>query len=68
VNVPSPRPLDITGLPHATAVKHLYLVGRENLPGLGAEGELLSGWGVARLVSAGAGRRAFSPRRILISG
>ena len=68
VNVPSPRPLDITGLPHATAVKHLYLVGRENLPGLGAEGELLSGWGVARLVSTGAGRRTFSPRRILISG
>jgi phytoene dehydrogenase-like protein len=68
VSVPSPRPLDITGVPHATAVKHLYLVGRENLPGLGAEGELLSGWGVARLVSTGAGRRTFSPRRILISG
>ena len=53
-----PRPLDIVGLPHATAVKHLYLVGRENLPGLGLEGELISGWGAARLVSSGTGAQA----------
>ena len=68
VAAPSPRPLDITGLAHATAVKNLYLVGRENLPGLGLEGDLISGWGVARLVSSGAARKHFSPRRILISG
>jgi phytoene dehydrogenase-like protein len=68
VSVPSPRALDVVGIPHATAVKNLYLVGRENLPGLGLEGELISGWGVARLVSARAARKHFSPRRILISG
>ncbi|HEY7374148.1 MAG TPA: hypothetical protein VIF57_18445 [Polyangia bacterium] len=68
VSLPAPRPLDIIGLPHATAVKNLYLVGRENLPGLGLEGELVSGWGVARLVSARPARRHLLPRRILISG
>jgi len=68
VSLPAPRPLDVVGLPHATAVKNLYLVGRENLPGLGLEGELISGWGAARLVSAGPARRFLLPRRILISG
>jgi phytoene dehydrogenase-like protein len=68
VSVPSPRPLDVVGTAHATAVKNLYLVGRENLPGLGLEGELISGWGVARLVSSGPARKHLSPRRILISG
>ena len=43
-------PFDVSGLPHATGVKNLLLVGRENLPGLGLEGELVSGWGAARLV------------------
>jgi phytoene dehydrogenase-like protein len=60
--------LDVVGLPHATAVKNLYLVSRENLPGLGLEGELISGWGVARLVSAGPARKNLSPRRLLIGG
>jgi phytoene dehydrogenase-like protein len=68
VGLPPPRPLDIVGLPHATAIKNLFLVGRENLPGLGLEGELISGWGVARLVSSGPAKRHLSPRRILISG
>jgi phytoene dehydrogenase-like protein len=68
LSVPSARPLDIIGLPHATGVKNLYLVSRENLPGLGLEGELISGWGAARLVSAGPARRHLLPRRILISG
>jgi phytoene dehydrogenase-like protein len=63
-----PRPLDIFGLPHATAVKHLYLVSRENLPGLGLEGDLISGWGAARLVSAGPARKHLLPRRVLIGG
>ena len=35
-------------------MKNLYLVGRENLPGLGLEGDLISGWGVARLMSGSA--------------
>lgn len=66
VSVPSPRTLDVIGLPHGTAVKNLYLVSRENLPGLGLEGELISGWGVARLMSSGPARKHLSPRRILM--
>ena len=67
-NIPATRPLDIIGLPHATGIKNLYLVGRENLPGLGLEGELISGWGVARLMSAGPARKHLSPRRMMIGG
>ncbi len=67
VNVPSPRSLDVMGLAHGTSVKNLYLVGRENLPGLGLEGDLISGWGVARLMSSGSARKHLSRRRILIS-
>jgi phytoene dehydrogenase-like protein len=60
VSLAAQRRSTSVGLPHATAVKNLYLVGRENLPGLGLEGELISGWGAARLVSAG--RRASTCR------
>jgi phytoene dehydrogenase-like protein len=68
ISPPTPRPLDILGAPHATAIKNLYLVGRENLPGLGLEGDLISGWGCARLVSSGPARKHLSPRRMLIGG
>ena len=50
ITLPAPRPLDVLGLRHATGVKNLYLVGRENLPGLGLEGDFISGWGAARLL------------------
>jgi hypothetical protein len=66
--LPAPRPLDVLGLPHATGVKHLYLAGRENLPGLELEGELTSGWGVAHLVSRGHVRRTVPERRMLLGG
>ena len=52
-----PRPFDAVGLPHATGLKRLYLASRANLPGLGLEGELVSGWGVAHLISGGQTRR-----------
>ena len=68
ISLPTPRPLDILGAPHATAIKNLYLVGRENLPGLGLEGDLISGWGCARLVSSGPARKHLLPRRMLIGG
>ena len=61
-------PLDITGLPHATGVKNLLLCGRENLPGLGLEGELVSGWGAARLVGQAPVRRVPLGRRTLLGG
>ena len=65
---PASRPLDVLGLPHATGIKHLYLAGRENLPGLDVEGELTSGWGVAHLVAGGHVRRTTPERRMLLGG
>ncbi|HEY6477278.1 MAG TPA: hypothetical protein VI456_11905, partial [Polyangia bacterium] len=59
-------PLDLTGLPHASGVKNLLLVGRENLPGLGLEGDLVSGWGAARLVGHAPVRRVPLRRRTLL--
>jgi phytoene dehydrogenase-like protein len=62
----APRPFDAMGLPHATGLKRLYLASRANLPGLGLEGELVSGWGVAHLISGGQVRRHLGQRgRIL---
>jgi len=58
-------PFDVLGLPHATGIKNLLLVGRENLPGLGLEGELVGSWGAARLVGGGPVRRL--RRRTLLS-
>jgi hypothetical protein len=59
-------PFDVSGLPHATGVKNLLLVGRENLPGLGLEGELVSGWGAARLIGHAPVRRVSLRRRTLL--
>jgi phytoene dehydrogenase-like protein len=61
-------PFDVTGLPHATVLKNLLLVGRENLPGLGLEGELVSAWGAARLLGEAPVRRAPLGRRVLLGG
>ena len=63
---PATGPFDLIGLPHATGVKNLLLVGRENLPGLGLEGELVSGWGAARLVGHAPVRRVSLRRRTLL--
>jgi phytoene dehydrogenase-like protein len=63
-SIPTQRPIDVIGMPHATGVKNLFLVSRENLPGLGLEGDLISGWGVARLMSGA--KKHLSPRRMLI--
>jgi phytoene dehydrogenase-like protein len=63
-----PRALDVLGLPHETGVKNLTLAGRENLPGLGLEGELVSGWGLARLLARGQARPSGPQRRMLLGG
>jgi hypothetical protein len=42
--------LGVTGLPVRAPVKHLFLAGREVLPGLGLEGEVLAGLRAAKLV------------------
>jgi phytoene dehydrogenase-like protein len=61
------RPFDVIGLPHATGIKNLYLAGRENLPGLGVEGELVSAWGAARLIAGTQPKREVLRHRVLIS-
>jgi len=61
-----PRTLAVAGLPHATGIKNLTLVSQENLPGLGLEGELVSAWGAARLVTGAQPGRETSRREILI--
>jgi phytoene dehydrogenase-like protein len=60
-------PFDVSALPHATGIKNLYLAGLENLPGLGLEGELVSAWGVSRLIAGGQPRRDPLRREVLIS-
>src|ERR1700687_530660 len=42
--------LGITGLTQQTPVKNLFLASRENLPGLGLEGEFLAGIRAAKLI------------------
>jgi phytoene dehydrogenase-like protein len=60
-------PFDVAALPHATGIKNLYLAGLENLPGLGLEGELVSAWGVARLITGTQPKRDSRRREVLIN-
>jgi phytoene dehydrogenase-like protein len=62
----APRALDVLGSHQATGIKNLFLAGRENLPGLGLEGELVSGWGAARLIGGAESRRHLPHHRTLI--
>jgi phytoene dehydrogenase-like protein len=64
--VESDSSLDVVGLPHATGIKNLYLAGRENLPGLAFEGELVSAWGVVKLIAGTQGKRDQLRREVLI--
>jgi phytoene dehydrogenase-like protein len=61
------RPFDACGISHgALGIKNLFVVGRENLPGLGIEGELIAAWGLVRLVTAAQPRRDLLRRQILV--
>jgi len=60
-----PRALGVTAAPHETGIKRLYLCGRQNVPALGFEGELLSGWGCARLICADEPRKNLLKREVL---
>jgi phytoene dehydrogenase-like protein len=62
-----PRCLGVGAVPHDAGIKHLYLCGRQNLPGLGLEGELASAWGCARLIAAGESRKDLLKREVLLS-
>jgi hypothetical protein len=61
-----PRCLGVGAVGHDAGVKHLYPCGRQNLPGLGFEGELMSAWGCARLISAGETRKDLLKREVLV--
>ncbi len=61
------RAFDPGGVGHAAlGIKNLYLVGRENLPGLGMEGDFVSAWGLARLLTTSRPRRDVLRRPILV--
>jgi len=44
----TPAPLGVCGLKNDTGISKLLLCSRENLPGLGIEGDLVTAWSVAR--------------------
>lgn len=50
IEVDSARVLGVAGLPHRTPCKNLFLASREAVPGLGLEGEFLSGHRAGALV------------------
>jgi hypothetical protein len=61
------RSFDPIGIGHgALGIKNLYVLGRENLPGLGVEGDFVSAWGLARLLTTSRPRRDILRRRILV--
>jgi phytoene dehydrogenase-like protein len=60
-------PLGVGATPIATGVRNLYLLGRQTLPGLGTEGELVAAWGAARLISLAEKKRDPLKREILLS-
>jgi phytoene dehydrogenase-like protein len=62
-----PRHVGVDAVPHDSGIKHLYLCGRQNLPGLGFEGEIASAWGCARLIAAGETRKDLLKREVLLS-
>jgi hypothetical protein len=49
--VPHGSALGLTCLSHRFAGRHLFLTGRDVIPGLGDEGVFLSAWTVARIIS-----------------
>jgi len=49
----APRALDILGLPFETGLPRLFLLGPENLPGLGVEGELAAAFSLAATLGEG---------------
>ena len=64
-HLPAPRALGFCGLPHATGIKQAWFASRQQLPGLGFEGELIAGWGAARLAAARDKRRVLDKAELL---
>ena len=54
---PSPPFLGVCGAPYETGVKGLFLGNRQNLPGLGVEGEIEGGSRLAKIVGGGLKKR-----------
>jgi phytoene dehydrogenase-like protein len=55
--VDAPGALDVTGLPHRTGLKNLVLACRQVVPGLGLEGEFITAWGAASIITRSDRRR-----------
>jgi hypothetical protein len=47
----------VAALPYTTGIKNLTLTGAQILPNLGIEGELVAGWGAAKLAHAISGKK-----------
>jgi hypothetical protein len=62
-----PRSLGVGAMPHEVGWKNVYLVGRQNLPGLGLEGEVAAAWGAAKLVTQAEPKRDLLDREVLKS-
>ncbi len=62
---PAPRSLGLCGLAYASGIKELYFASRQNLPGLGLDGEFAAGWGVARLITLRSKRREIDKGSLL---
>lgn len=58
----------VAALPYATTIKNLTLTGAQILPGLGVEGELVAGWGAARLALAISGKKKDYLRDEVVGG
>jgi hypothetical protein len=62
---PNPAMLGICGITHDVGFKNVYLLGRQNVPGAGREGEIVSAWGAARTISLQEKKRDLLNREVL---
>jgi len=64
-SLPAPRALGVCGPPHATGLKEVWLASRQQLPGLGLEGEAQAGYAAARLVASRTRKREVDKSALL---
>ena len=57
-------PMGLCALPTRSPIRKLLLTGRQVIPALGLEGELLSAWSAAKLVTAADRRKEWMRRRL----
>ena len=57
-------PMGLCALPTRSPIRRLLLTGRQVIPALGLEGELLSAWSAAKIITAGDRRKEWMRRRL----